>query len=1703
MTFQKQKSQKIFFTLIAAFFLVSVFVVAGTFYSQNLISDREFIAPPDHFVEATATKNDATAGTSETTTGAVKGDSTGTISFSSPNTYRADGGVIMLSASQSPTVMLDSYQVEGMGTFTVYPLGKMELLNYLVYTRDDDRDSYRAGIHQKFSIDSSSLAGAQSFQQQIYSTNNNYDQKIALNLPVSSTGVWYLTGQVGDHKIHTVVVRSNLGAIIHGGDNTNIFWVQDSNYTNVAEANIELLNLENSISSLGQLTTDQSGLASNAMNEALDVAVVTKGDDLALIPVHLANTNYRMTSGNPFYSSFDQRKPAKESYIFTDRFLYKPGDTIYYKAVIREDDDADYTIKPDEVVIEFKGGDSTSIKRSTSISALGTIDGDFQLPKDLETGSYEISLRKGDTYIDTIYVSIAQFRKPSATIEIETGAMMYLPGDTLTAEVSGVSFFGQPIRNKSVSYRVYQEKAGVSGSYDEISFSPDIAWSGEGQSGDLIKEGSVQLDRKGKATLSLPVTNATGSRQFWVVHIQYLDAAGISSTDAVRALIQPGNFVIDSSVANVVVEKAAPVSIHLKKNTVDADFENISISGRLFSTSSGSERTLVQDGLKATTDAQGSASISILSSTLGAHLLELETHDKKGNLVKDDLSLYVSEYDNSYVYEKNIFSVTTDKEKYAVGDTAQVTINTDAAIKNLFVSVGRSYSREYRVISIVDGKGSFSFPVIEKYQPDVYVMVGSFFGENWKSNQTQLTVNTADKEVAIKIEPSQQVYGPGETAQFIITATDGQGNPVQTDMAFWIFDKALFELQNISFGNIFDTFWRTRWFSIPTQNSLQGITGDGAEGGGCFTGDTSIAMADGSVKSIEHIKSGDMIATFASVDSKVLVPASVQATHQVTVAGYLIINKQLQVTPEHKLFVNGGWKTAGELVVGDTLLTGKGTPLVVTSIEWLRRKSAVYNLQIEKYHTFIAGDVYVHNDKGDTRSIFKDTAYWNPHVMTNEAGRAQLSVVLPDNLTTWMAAAVSANQKTQVGDGHAEFMVSKNVISRPIYPPFLRLGDQLELSALIQNFTNSVQPFAVEAAFSGGELENAQQSVTVAAEDIEQLNWPTQVTQAQESASIRVKIQGKNDASLIDESTETLPIYPYAFEQHNVVKTENSAQLPIGIAEGSDSNQAKMSFSVRSQRYPEFPVKLADVVQKNGIYDADSSSTALVLAKVISQYNAAQVTIVDKNMLSAYVKKAVKQLADQSNSSGGWWIYGGTSFSPDTTRFAIEALLQAKSAGFAIDEPTLEKAIAVYAEWQPNYWEGIVEQQYVYSLLPDRQLPREKIELNSGENPEFVARAVMANVRQGFSTLAEGQAALMEGAMESDSQLSWKATDKLTLDSGWAAVWMPTTWSIRAMHELGVDQVKIAKALDYVYRNSPVGGEPAAWLALSTLQYYVDSGQFKPTGQFTLYLGDTTLAQQQLSAAWDKPIEFAIDPAQLSGGTVLRVEKDGSGSAFGLFDSAEVIEKRSTTAEAHHLTLARTYFSAKKKGEPILPGDLVYVQFYVTGLGNGEANIEITDYLPSGLVAIDESLDNDAFNYRGTNSSYATQQLTDQGMKLTFSRQFADTGVYTYETRVIVPGVFDTPPATVRLAADPSIWATTDSSTLNIDGTHSLEAYSAGLADSPLDSGESGGFPWYATVFTLIIAGALLVLAVVKRNRSNKSIQQQIEVPPSQPPDAV
>ncbi len=96
-------------------------------------------------------------------------------------------------------------------------------------------------------------------------------------------------------------------------------------------------------------------------------------------------------------------------------------------------------------------------------------------------------------------------------------------------------------------------------------------------------------------------------------------------------------------------------------------------------------------------------------------------------------------------------------------------------------------------------------------------------------------------------------------------------------------------------------------------------------------------------------------------------------------------------------------------------------------------------------------DQYV---QAEVRSDFKDAAFWNASVVTDNNGKAEVKVKLPDNLTTWRATVKGITKSTEAGEQRNTVISRKDLLVRMETPRFFRQGDELVISTLVHNYLN-------------------------------------------------------------------------------------------------------------------------------------------------------------------------------------------------------------------------------------------------------------------------------------------------------------------------------------------------------------------------------------------------------------------------------------------------------------------------------------------------------------------------------------------------------------------------------------------------------------------------------------------------------------------------
>lgn len=164
-----------------------------------------------------------------------------------------------------------------------------------------------------------------------------------------------------------------------------------------------------------------------------------------------------LNTGNSqyFYKNNPHNEPTTiTTHFFTDRAIYRPGQTVYFKGVITKfDSETNTLVKERSTTVTLRDFNYKEISTLTLVSnEFGSINGEFILPLNGITGAFTIENESGNTT-----VNVEEYKRPTFEVSIEKPKNSYALGEEVTITGNATTFFGTPIIDGVVKYRVVRK----------------------------------------------------------------------------------------------------------------------------------------------------------------------------------------------------------------------------------------------------------------------------------------------------------------------------------------------------------------------------------------------------------------------------------------------------------------------------------------------------------------------------------------------------------------------------------------------------------------------------------------------------------------------------------------------------------------------------------------------------------------------------------------------------------------------------------------------------------------------------------------------------------------------------------------------------------------------------------------------------------------------------------------------------------------------------------------------------------------------------------------------------------------------------------------------------------------------------------------------------------------------------------------------
>jgi uncharacterized protein YfaS (alpha-2-macroglobulin family) len=692
-------------------------------------------------------------------------------------------------------------------------------------------------------------------------------------------------------------------------------------------------------------------------------------------------------------------------FIFTDRGLYKPGETLTFRGIDRTLSAGTYTAYDGKYTISFTDGawkPKVYDIQTGSTTENGTFWGKWKVPENLEPGTYEIEYSRsvdGETTKDSISFQVQFFERLRFEANASVPSLTYYSGDKLNAEISAQYLGGGSLAGCTYNSYWSREPSGFSPKgtrYDDMNFGPLQGYDGRTS----LDEGQGALSGDGKATVSQTTggEKLKGMAYTYRMEAQVTDTGNqmISTVASVR--VHPAKFYLGVSrikgvtgfpvkgdtlkfdYACVTPDGTAPLATdipsgknkQLKIELLREDWKEVQQIGWNGQINTRYEREMVSELEKSVSLDAGEkgAEISVVPPKGGAYILRLSTHDARGNEVITETRFYVMSKDWTWFDRDDAqeITMTADKELYTVGETAHILMQSPLPKGTYMMTVEREGILSQEVREINEPTTVIDVKVESNFVPVMYVTLSSYSVRTGKPS-TDFNKPDLDKPkgyfglAAIHVDPTlmkfdidiktdKPSYKPGESAKILLHASKDGAPLSKAEITLMAVDRGVIDLINYHVADPVAYFYAEYHF----PNCVKG-------------GDSRSLLIDPVTYEVRNLFGGDSA------------------------------NKE--------------------------------------------------------------------ESKIEERKNFEPTALFVPDLVTDENGDVSYTFTLPDSLTAYRITAVGV-QKNNFSIGENEMPVANPVSVRDVLPRKLRLDDKGETGVTISNLDSVEHQVTVKLALYDG-----------------------------------------------------------------------------------------------------------------------------------------------------------------------------------------------------------------------------------------------------------------------------------------------------------------------------------------------------------------------------------------------------------------------------------------------------------------------------------------------------------------------------------------------------------------------------------------------------------------------------------------------------------
>jgi alpha-2-macroglobulin len=524
-----------------------------------------------------------------------------------------------------------------------------------------------------------------------------------------------------------------------------------------------------------------------------------KSDKLLSAIVTAKDGSYAIcNTGSP--ASF--QKEQKKYFIYTDRPVYRAGDTVYYKIIGKNRESRFVPLPGEKIYFKIINWDmqKTVTEGSLKLDEWGTADDKLVLSREVNLGTHEI--RVGPT-VKNLYSRgifyVEQYRKPEFFIEITPSKDYFVNGDTAEFKIEAKYFFGAPLKGAFVKYRFYETKLRDS----DTRYWWEEDYPDSGSYNRLILEGEKYVDNNGIAVLKLHAGNYPFDREI-TCEATVVDKSNISITSSNKVRVGRGEYYIKIEPVKHFFSSGEKKEIRVRTLTQTGKPYSAKVKVELYRYIwKPWERVYVHDrkpifAEQLTTDKDGVSLLELPKkfNFYGEFDIVISGIDARDNIIFASRVIWIYSPEGAIAASrfKNLELSLSSTELKKPGE---VTCLVKSCFTDAFVCLtleGRDVY-ESKVIKMNNNIQAVAFNVKPEYAPNLFVTATMQRKRALYMVTEGISLPIRDTDLSISIETDKQKYKPGERARVTLKALDASARPIKADLSLAAVDESIYYIR--------------------------------------------------------------------------------------------------------------------------------------------------------------------------------------------------------------------------------------------------------------------------------------------------------------------------------------------------------------------------------------------------------------------------------------------------------------------------------------------------------------------------------------------------------------------------------------------------------------------------------------------------------------------------------------------------------------------------------------------------------------------------------------------------------------------------------------------------------------------------------------------------------------------------------------------